>query len=182
MPNIAQVLKSEISRLAKKEAKQLTRDVKKSSAYLKRAMADLKRRIGSLEKQSKWLAKEAHKTQLALPTAAPEQADKARITAKGIRSLRRKLRLSQAEFGKLVGVTTGAVNIWEHKGSGALRLREKTLAGILSLRGIGARDARTRLESSRPNVAKVKKVSKKTTRKPGKAVRAGRKPAARKNA
>jgi len=44
-----------------------------------------------------------------------------------IRALRKKLRLPQADFGKLLGATPHAVYLWEKK-IGALNLREKTKA------------------------------------------------------
>jgi len=54
------------------------------------------------------------------------------------------LRLSQADFGKLLGTTAHSVYLWEKK-DGALSLRDKTKAAILSIRGLGAREARTKL-------------------------------------
>jgi DNA-binding transcriptional regulator YiaG len=60
-----------------------------------------------------------------------EETKKARITSTTIRSLRSRLGLSQADFGKLAGVTTGAVYLWESK-EGPLNLRDKTKAALLS--------------------------------------------------
>lgn len=52
-----------------------------------------------------------------------------------IRVLRKKLRLSQADFGKLLGTTPGAVYLWE-KTLGALNLRDKVVSreGIPNLK------------------------------------------------
>jgi DNA-binding transcriptional regulator YiaG len=55
------------------------------------------------------------------------------------------LRLSQADFAKLLGTTPGAVHLWERK-DGALNLRDKTKAAILSVRGLGAREAKEKLK------------------------------------
>ena len=74
-----------------------------------------------------------------------EEGKKARFTSKGIQSLRKKLRLSQADFGKLLGATPHAVYLWEKK-VGALNLRDKTKAAILSIRGLGATEAKEKLE------------------------------------
>jgi DNA-binding XRE family transcriptional regulator len=73
-----------------------------------------------------------------------EESKKARFTSRGIRSLRRKLRLSQADFGKLVGTTAHSVYLWERK-EDALSLRDKTKAAILSIRGLGAKEEREKL-------------------------------------
>lgn len=59
-------------------------------------------------------------------------------------ALRKKLRLSQADFGKLLGTTPHAVYLWEKK-LGALNLQDKTKAAILSVRGLGAREAKEKL-------------------------------------
>ena len=54
------------------------------------------------------------------------------------------MKFGQADFGKLLGTTPGAVYLWEKK-IGALNLRDKTKAAILSVRGLGAREAREKL-------------------------------------
>lgn len=145
MPNIAQVLKEEIRRLSKQQARLLTSDLKKTVVRQKRFVADLKRRIARLEKDNRWLVSEEKLRQQHHAPVIAAGSSKARLTSKGVRAMRRKLGLSQAEFGKLVGVTAVSVGNWE-KGDGALRLRDTTRAGILSLRGIGAREAKKRLE------------------------------------
>mgnify|MGYP002261406726 CR=1 FL=1 len=55
------------------------------------------------------------------------------------------MRLSQANFGKLLGTTPGTVYLWEKK-EGALNLRDKTKAAILSIRGMRAREAKEKLK------------------------------------
>ena len=47
MPNVAQLLKEEISRLAKKEIRAGIAGIRSDSIRLKKSNADLKRRIGS---------------------------------------------------------------------------------------------------------------------------------------
>ena len=76
----------------------------------------------------------------------PETAEgsKARVTAKGVRALRKKLKLSQGQFGELVGVSGNTVLKWEH-GSGPLKLRSRPRRALLSIRGLGIREARLRL-------------------------------------
>lgn len=144
MPNVMQVLKAEISRLARKEARAVAGPARKASAQLRRTVAELRRSITRLERSNKSLA-----TQLKVglqPVAAPGQTGKARVTAKGMRSLRRKLRLTQAEFGALIGVSGQAVLNWEKK-TGALRVRQKTRGAILAIRGLGAKEARQQVEA-----------------------------------
>ena len=61
-----------------------------------------------------------------------------------MRSLRKKLGLTQEAFGKLVGVTNLSVYHWEKK-NGPLGVREATRAAILAVRGLGVREAKERL-------------------------------------
>ena len=148
MSNIAKVLKAEIARISKKEVKGATQGIGKSNTWLRKIVADLKKRLLLLEKENKRLVATMKKDQIESPEKPDqEEGKKARLTSRGIRSLRKKLRLSQADFGKLVGATTGAVYLWEKK-NGALNLRDKTKAALLSIRGLGAREARTKLDEA----------------------------------
>ena len=148
MSNVVKVLKAEIMRISRKEAKGATQGIGKSNTWLRKIVADLKRRVLFLEKDNKRLTATMKK----YPVESPEKLDqeegrKARLTSRGIRSLRRKLRLSQADFGKLLGITAHSVFLWEKK-EGALNLRDKTKAAILSIRGLSAREARTKLDEA----------------------------------
>jgi len=145
MPNIAKVLKDELSRLTRRETKKALASAGKPALGLRRTAADLKRRVAQLERELRSLRKTIGALTKAHPLTAPETTDKARITAKGMRSLRRRLRLTGQEFAKLLGITAQVVYGWE-KASGPLRMRGTTRAAVLAVRGIGAREARRKLE------------------------------------
>ena len=144
MSNIAKVLKAEIMRISRKEAKGATQGIGKTNTWLRKIVADLKKRVVLLEKENRRLAATMKKYQVESPQKPDEETSKARLTSKGIRSLRGRLGLSQAGFAKLVGVTPHAVYLWENK-EGALSLRDKTKAALLSVRGLGAREAKEKL-------------------------------------
>jgi len=145
MSNVVKILKAEIARISKKEARSATQAIGKSNIWLRKTVADLKKRLVLLEKENKRLVATVKKYQVAQPEKTEqEEGMKARFTSRGIRSLRKKLRLSQADFGKLLGSTPHAVYLWEKK-IGALNLRDKTKAAILSIRGLGAREAKEKL-------------------------------------
>jgi len=143
--NIAQVLKAEISRISKKEAKALSSPTRSSTIILKKTVADLKTRLATLEKSNKELIKQVESLVAAIPKPVEEPEVKGWISGKGVKSLRKKMGLSQAEFGKLVGVSTGAVVQWESK-TGMLKLRDATKKAIMAVRGIGKAEARKRLD------------------------------------
>jgi DNA-binding transcriptional regulator YiaG len=67
-----------------------------------------------------------------------EKQEKIWFFSKGIRSLRKRLRVSQAELGKLAGVTSQAVALWERR-NGRLKLRTSTTAKLQEIRAMGAR-------------------------------------------
>ena len=146
MPNIAKVLKDEMARIARREANTAVAPARKPAAGLKRSAAELKRKVAALEKEVRWLRKMVAGLRPAAPTSDAAAA-KARLTAKGMRSLRRKLRLTGQEFAQLVGVTGQAVYAWE-KADGPLKVRSRTRAAILAVRGIGAREAKRRLAAA----------------------------------
>ena len=159
MSNVAKVLKEEIARISKREAKSATQAIGKSTTWLRKTVADLKKRLSLLEKESRRLTAVMKKQQLESPQKPDaEEGKKARFTSRGIRALRKKLRISQADFGKLVGTTPGAVHLWEKK-DGALSLRDKTKSAILSVRGLGAREAKEKLAGIRGKLKKGKKAS-----------------------
>ena len=81
---------------------------------------------------------------------------KVRITAKGVKALRRKLKLSQTDFGKLVGISAITIMKME-KHQGPLNIREKTRQSYQPIMSIGVKEARLRLEQLKPKVVKVAK-------------------------
>ena len=150
MPNIAKVLREEITRIARKESKLTLTPIRKSASKLKPDVADLKSRMATMEKELKrlnLLVINLASTQPA-PTAVEgsnEPEGRAWISGKGVKSLRKKLGLSQTEFGRLTGVSLSAVVLWESK-PGMLKLRDATKKAIMAIRGIGKVEARKRLE------------------------------------
>ena len=159
MSNLLKALKDEILRLARKEVRAQISKLKTDVVGLKKANASLKGTIAKLQKGQTVLLKAEQRNLTKPASIAPEVAQKARLTAKGVRALRKKLGLSQAAFGKLAGVSMGAVTMWEKK-SGALKLRQATRTSILALRGIGAREAKRRLELVVTKVKEPKKAGK----------------------
>jgi hypothetical protein len=173
MPNVATVLKEEITRLARKEAKAAVSPIRKPSFRLRKDVADLKRRVASLAQENKQLLGRLARIETTLPAPAPEAEKKGWISGKGVRSLRKRLGLTRAEFAKLVKVSENAVYIWESK-PGMLRLRGNTKAAIFSIRGIGVREARKRMEEMRKTTKTAPKKGKKAGAKRGRRAKARR--------
>jgi DNA-binding XRE family transcriptional regulator len=141
MANIAGVLREEILRLARKELRQQTSAFKRASAQYRRDIAELKRRISDLQRRLAPIERQAARTSPA--PVAPVDADGVRFTAKGLRSQRKRLALSAADYGKLVGVTGQSIYSWEQETS---RPRKQQVIQIAAIRHLGKREARSRLE------------------------------------
>src|SRR5687767_11749998 len=124
MPNIATILKDEITRLARKELKANTESLKKAVSTYRSEIAALKRRVDTLERQAKKTAKVVSK---AVPLEDAESDGQHRWSAKGFATHRQRLGLSAAQYGALLGVSPLSVYKWE---SGNVRPRASHLPAI----------------------------------------------------
>jgi DNA-binding transcriptional regulator YiaG len=145
MPNIASVLKDEISRIARKEARSELVSLKKASAAHRTEIAALKKRALALEQElrraSKGLAKPAAQAAEEGPTKA------SRFSAKGLASNRKRLALSANDFGALVGASGQSIYNWE---AGSARPRAAHITAIAVLKSIGKKEAALRLAALKP--------------------------------
>ena len=137
MASLDSVLKSEITRLARKEIRTQIEPLKKTNSTYRREIAELKRQVALLSRQAKVASRATSK-----PQAASPEASTPRFVAKGLRSLRARLGLSAADFGKLAGVSGAAIYTWENGKSVPRKPQVTALAG---LRTLGKREAQARL-------------------------------------
>lgn len=149
MPNIAAVLKAEISRLAKKEAKAATTTLQRASVQYRTDIAKLKRLIGQQTKEIAGLRK-----QQAQPEAAEETEETARFSARSVKAQRKRLGLSALDYGKLVGVSALTIYSWE---SGKSRPRKAQFDAFVAIRGIGKREATQRLDEMKAKKGRKKR-------------------------
>ncbi len=152
--NVMSVLKAEISRLAKKEAKAVVSPVKKASVTYRALIASLRKQVDALQKEVSSLKR-------AIP--APEKTVLAKtepegrfwMTGQGVKTLRKRLGLTQKAFAGLAGVSSQAVVNWEaHKGK--INLRKATGARLQALRGKGKREVAAMLPKEPKAKAKAK--------------------------
>jgi len=143
MSNIASAFKEEIARLARKEIKRENSSLKKSSTTFRSEIAALKRRVQELERQ---LKRGGRKGQQSTPGAANEDSVSpgTRFSARSMASQRKRLGLSAAECGVLIGASAQSIYNWE---DGKARPRAQHLPAIYALRNLGRRQANEILES-----------------------------------
>jgi DNA-binding transcriptional regulator YiaG len=141
MADLAGALKEEIRRLARKEIKAETGATKQAVAQYRREIAKLKRQVAEQEKKITFLEDRERKR---LEEPEPEKAaEGARFSARSVAAQRKRLGLSAADYAKLVGVSALTIYNWEN---GKSRPRKEQLAALVTVRGIGKREALRRLE------------------------------------
>jgi DNA-binding transcriptional regulator YiaG len=141
MPNLNSVLNEQIRRLAKREVVAQTRIVRRLTSQHRRDIAALKRQVAALSKAVTFLQKQEKRRVARQP--APQEISGIRFRADGLKSHRRRLGLSAEHYGKLVGASGLSVYHWE---SGKVRPRTEQVAKLAAIRGLGKREAMTRLE------------------------------------
>ena len=163
MPNLATLLKEEISKIVRKEVQNQVRELQKTVREQRDALARLEKQSGPAK--AKAAAKPAAtkpaaaKSAAAKPAAAKPAAAKPaaakvskapagdkrkqiRISPNTIKKHRKRLKLSQAELGELLNVSTNTVLRWE---AGTSKPRSKHLSGLRQLRSMGLREVKKQL-------------------------------------
>ncbi len=142
MPNIAMVLKQEITRLARKEANTHVGPLRKANAQYRRDIAELKRQLQAMKKRVDYLDARERK-RLKEPVSVSTAAEAPRFSPAWLNAHRNKLGLAAADYAELVGVSPQTIYNWEH---GRSKPKAKQLAALAAIRGIGKREALRRLE------------------------------------
>ena len=106
------IIKSEIIRLAKRKMLKISIPLDREVRLLKRAVSQIGKSVSVLERFVAQRRKESAKREIRLE-APPEELKKSRFSPRLIRSLRKKLRITQKELAALAEVTVGAVHQWE---------------------------------------------------------------------
>ncbi|MEJ1130185.1 helix-turn-helix transcriptional regulator [Variovorax sp. CCNWLW225] len=142
MPNIASILKAEISRVARKEVRVEIETLKKASATHRASIAELRRQVNALEKELHRVANGAARSSAASESDAEAAGTKRRFSATRLAAHRAKLGLSAAIYGRLVGVSGQTIYHWEQ---GKARPRAAQLESLAAARDLGAREVVERL-------------------------------------
>ncbi len=142
MPNLQSVFSQEIKRLARREVRAELEATKRAVAQHRREIAELKRRNTALERTVSYLQSRETRRLKAAPSQA-EPPPGTRFSVQSLKAQRRTSGLSQEDYASLVGVSSSTIYNWE---SGSTKPSRKHLATLVSLRGIGRREAQKRME------------------------------------
>lgn len=143
MLNVVKGLKEEIRRLARKEVRAQIATTKRAAAQHRREIAQLKRQLATAHRRIARLetrATRGFEGNLAAESAEPRN----RFSARSVRAQRRRLRLSAAEYGRLIGVSGQTIYQWEQ---GKSRPRKSQFAALIASRTMGRREVLARLKN-----------------------------------
>lgn len=147
MPNLAQTLKQEISRIARKE-------VREDIAALRKAVTAHRSEIASLKRTAKELGTQLRLAQKAVKRAAPAVVEqkatgrpgrKRSFNAERLKAKRLALGMSQAQMARLLGISSLSLWKWE---SGQVTPRASMLERYFAAMSMGKREAWKVIEAS----------------------------------
>jgi DNA-binding transcriptional regulator YiaG len=165
MGKLEGIVKSEIVRLAKREIRKISVPLGKDVRLLKNTVSQLRKTVLAVERFAARQKAELEKGKVLLE-ATPEEVKESRFSPRLIRSLRKRLGITQKELAILTGVTIGAIHQWE---SGLFVPRAQKKSALVALRKLGRREVRrllgekkaklTEKKVSRPRRKRTKKIS-----------------------
>jgi DNA-binding transcriptional regulator YiaG len=161
MGKLEGIIKSEMVRLAKREMRKISAPLGKDVRLLKNTVSQLRKTVLNLERFAARQESELRKEKVQLE-ADPNEVKGSRFSPGLIRSLRKRLSITQRELAILAGVTVGAVHQWE---SGIFVPRAQKKGALVALRKLGRREVRALLkEKTEVREKKASVRSKKRTR------------------
>jgi len=154
MGKLEGIIKSEIVRLAKREMRKISVPLGKDVRLLKSTVSTLRKTVATLERFATRQEAEMRKGKAFLE-ATPEEVKSSRFSPRLLRSLRRRLGITQKELAILTGVSIGAIHQWE---SGTFVPRAQKKSALVALRKLGRREVRKLLGERRAEMTE-KRVS-----------------------
>lgn len=135
MPDLGKALREEMSRVAGRELRNALSPLNEQIRNLEQEVSALRSQLGGEQGTA---AKSSGKPSGNAPAAAKAQTAAIRITPASIKKHRKRLRLSQAQMGKLLRVSAITILNWEQ---GKSKPRAANREAIAELRGMGRKDA-----------------------------------------
>jgi len=142
VPDVAIVLKEEISRIARKEIRARVDPLKKQVIELRRRLRAAEATLLQLQKTTNKTANTVSRQSGAIVPDV-EETRQIRISPNSVKKLRTRLRLTQAQMAQLVDVSTNTVVRWEQ---GTSSPRGGSRAVIASMRSMGIKQVKKQLE------------------------------------
>lgn len=162
MGKVEDAIRSEVSRVVKREVRDAVNPVARDVRELRQALSRLEKsgRGGGMAPAGK----SAPQGKLPRLDASSEEVSKARFSPALIRKLRERLGVTQAQLAALLGVTGPAIAQWE---GGQSEPRGSNRAKLVALRKLGRRDVGRLLADKGAGAPKTASAVRKARRKKG---------------
>lgn len=141
MPNLANTLKQEIARIARKELRGELAGLRKAVTAHRTDLARMKRENAALEQELRRLRRDFSRLSPAPTEPMGEPEARFRYSAERLCAARAKLELSAADFGLLVGASGLSVYKWER----GTKPRAKFMPALAAALRMGKREASVQL-------------------------------------
>ena len=153
MGKLDATIKEEIMRLAKRELHKFSVPLKRDVRSLKIMVSQLRKAVVPLERFAADQQKELVKREIQLKVS-PEDLKKSRFSPRLIKTLRKKLGITQKELAILSGVTVGAAHQWE---TGKFTPKPEKKAALAALRRLGRSEVKKLLQAKSSEMRKAQK-------------------------
>jgi DNA-binding transcriptional regulator YiaG len=147
MPNLAQTLKQEIARIARKEVREDVAALRKAASTHRSEIAALKRSVKDLRSQLRSTQRTTARSAPVLLAAdvSSRPGRKPTFNAERLKAKRQALGLSQAQMAALLGISSLSQWKWE---SGQVAPRASKLVRYFEVMSMGKREAAKQLEAA----------------------------------
>lgn len=158
MSKLGSVLKDEIARVARKEAKALFDPLKKQVSAQRGIINDLRQQLAERTKQLQVVVREMARGSGTAAHTSPAKPSTSDFSAKGIVALRKRLKLTQEGMAKALKVSPQTIYNWER----GTKPREKYQPRIAKLHAMSENKAASLAGSDKPakTIGKVKRARK----------------------
>lgn len=136
MPTLQEVIRSVIHRIARREIKAVVRPMRRDLRAVRRKLSGLPRTVAHLTRDVATLVRERD-AQAAQLRSSAEEVHAARFSARLMKKLRARLKLTQGQVAGLVGASVAAVRAWE---AGRSRPHGARRSALVALRKLGRRE------------------------------------------
>jgi DNA-binding transcriptional regulator YiaG len=153
MGKVEKIIKSEVLRLAKREVRSFFLPLRREVRTMRLKLSTLSKNFAVVDRMAKERMRQEESKKLQLEASA-EEVKASRFTPERIRNLRRRLGISQKALAILVGVTVGAVGLWE---KGKFHPAANKKAVLVALRKLSKREVKKFLAEKKGGETEVRK-------------------------
>lgn len=144
MPNLSTAFRSEVTRLARKEMRAQLEALQRVGGEQRKQIGELKKAVVALQRQVRQLERAVDRQATAPTSKSDDEERDLRWRRAGFAAHRRRLDLTAAQMGRLLGCSARTIAAWEE---GRARPDDAQLVAIAGIRRLSKAAARTALDA-----------------------------------